>query len=178
MHGVVFVKRGGWGRGQGNFAQCPAKSSLKPLSSAPPLPVCLSVCICVISLCRPQTSVEHAGRVTATEQARAANDRAGQLAKVCVCGHNNPCISLVHVFDVGVPPCGVQELASVSSMLARLQQAVDAEKREKAEVVAELQTIAQRNAELVARVEVRLAHKLCVCLIPNNHTDSFFGLIP
>lgn len=47
-------------------------------------------------------------------------------------------------------------------MLARLQQAVDAEKREKAEVVAELQTIAQRNAELVARVEVRLAHKLCV----------------
>ena len=53
-------------------------------------------------------------------------------------------------------------MASVSSMLARLQQAVDAEKREKAEVVAELQTIAQRNAELVARVEVRLAHILCV----------------
>jgi hypothetical protein len=80
----------------------------------------------------------------------------------CVCGHKNPCVSLVHVFDVGVPSCGAQELASVSSMLARLQQAVDAEKREKAEVVAELQTIAQRNAELVARVEVRLAHILCV----------------
>lgn len=39
-------------------------------------------------------------------------------------------------------------------MLGRLQQAVDAERREKAEVVAELTGTAQRNAELVARVEV------------------------
>ena len=52
----------------------------------------------------------------------------------------------------------------------RLQQAVDAEKREKAEVVAELQASAQRNAELLARVEVRAprapSHAGVTCRFP------------
>ena len=49
----------------------------------------------------------------------------------------------------------VQELAASSSTHARLQQAIAAEQREKADVVAELHALADSNAALQARVQVR-----------------------